>query len=66
MTYALITPARDEAENLRRLGQCLLEQTVSPAAWVVVDNGSTDDTVDVVRGLAAALRLDLARLEPAG
>ena len=52
MTYALITPARDEADNLRRLGQCLLEQTVSPAAWVVVDNGSTDDTVDVVRGFA--------------
>ena len=52
LTYALITPARDEAENLRRLGACLVEQTIRPAAWVVVDNGSTDDTVDAVLGLA--------------
>jgi glycosyltransferase involved in cell wall biosynthesis len=54
-TYAIITPARDEAENLRRLGECLLEQSIRPAAWVVVDNGSTDGTVDVVRGFARSV-----------
>ncbi len=53
VTYGLITPARDEAENLRRLGECLVGQTIQPSAWVVVDNGSADGTVDVVRGLAA-------------
>jgi poly-beta-1,6-N-acetyl-D-glucosamine synthase len=51
-TYALVTPARDEADNLRRLGACLVDQTVPPAAWIVVDNGSADDTVEVVRDLA--------------
>ena len=52
VTYGLITPARDEEENLRRLGECLIRQTVQPTAWIVVDNGSADDTAGVVRGLA--------------
>jgi biofilm PGA synthesis N-glycosyltransferase PgaC len=53
LTYALVTPARDEADNLRRLGASLLAQTVLPCEWVVVDNGSADETPDVVAGLAA-------------
>jgi glycosyltransferase involved in cell wall biosynthesis len=52
MSYALVTPARDEAGNLRRLGACLLEQTVTPSAWVIVDNGSADETRAVARELA--------------
>jgi hypothetical protein len=48
-THLIVTPARNEAENLRRLGQCLIEQTWRPDAWIVVDNGSTDGTQDVVR-----------------
>jgi biofilm PGA synthesis N-glycosyltransferase PgaC len=52
LTYALVTPARDEADNLRRLGPCLVAQTVCPTAWVIVDDGSTDGTADVVSDLA--------------
>jgi poly-beta-1,6-N-acetyl-D-glucosamine synthase len=51
--YALITPARDEAENLRRLGESVLAQTVLPSEWVIVDNGSSDSTPDVAAKLAA-------------
>ncbi len=32
-------------ENLRRLAGCMAAQTVRPAAWLIVDNGSTDDTL---------------------
>jgi glycosyltransferase involved in cell wall biosynthesis len=52
LTYGLITPARDEAENLRRLGECVAGQTIRPARWVVVDNGSKDDTVAIASELA--------------
>jgi glycosyltransferase involved in cell wall biosynthesis len=51
--YSVITPARDESENLRRLADSIIAQTVRPDVWVVVDNGSTDDTVGLVRELAA-------------
>ena len=52
LTYSIITPARDEAENLRRLAPCLVAQTVRPAAWVIVDDGSTDGTRSLVTSLA--------------
>jgi biofilm PGA synthesis N-glycosyltransferase PgaC len=51
--YALVTPARDEAANLPRLAECLARQTVQPQAWVIVDNGSSDETVQVARSLVA-------------
>jgi glycosyltransferase involved in cell wall biosynthesis len=52
LTYALVTPARDEADNLRRLGACVLQQTAKPQEWVIVDDGSVDDTAAVARALA--------------
>ena len=53
LSYALITPARDEADNLRRLGECVVAQRHPPSAWVVVDDGSVDETASVARGFAA-------------
>ncbi|MGH2798629.1 MAG: glycosyltransferase [Thermoleophilaceae bacterium] len=52
LSYAAITPARNEVENLRRLADCLLEQTIRPSAWIVVDNGSTDTSPDLVADLS--------------
>jgi glycosyltransferase involved in cell wall biosynthesis len=54
LAYAIITPVRDEAENLRRLAGCLGEQSLPPAAWIIVDTGSTDATVVEARALAEA------------
>ena len=53
LTYALITPARNEAENLRRLGRSVAAQSVAPTAWMLVDDGSTDKTREVAIELAA-------------
>lgn len=53
LSYALVTPARNEAENLRRLAESLRAQRACPAAWVIVDNGSTDETRAVAAELAA-------------
>jgi poly-beta-1,6-N-acetyl-D-glucosamine synthase len=54
LTYAAITPARNEAGNLARLGSALAAQTQPPRSWVIVDNGSTDDTAAIAAGLAGA------------
>jgi poly-beta-1,6-N-acetyl-D-glucosamine synthase len=50
--YAVITPARDEAENLQRLADSLRRQTVPPATWLIVDNGSRDGTRELAERLA--------------
>lgn len=52
LTYAVITPARDEAANLVRLAACILEQTAPPLEWVVVDDGSVDGSRELVRALS--------------
>jgi glycosyltransferase involved in cell wall biosynthesis len=53
LRYALITPARDEEDNLPRLAATLASQTVPPDAWIIVDNGSTDRTPEVANHLAS-------------
>jgi biofilm PGA synthesis N-glycosyltransferase PgaC len=53
--YAVITPARDEAANLPRVAECLAAQTVPPAAWVIVENGSHDETAAVAADIATRL-----------
>ncbi len=52
LVYALVTPARDEAENLGRLAGSIAAQEALPVEWVIVENGSTDATVEVVTELA--------------
>ena len=40
LTYAIVTPARNERDNLRRLADSVCGQTHLPAEWVIVDDGS--------------------------
>jgi glycosyltransferase involved in cell wall biosynthesis len=47
--YALITPARNEGRHIGRLIRCVVAQTVRPVKWVIVSDGSTDDTEEIVR-----------------
>jgi len=64
LTYALVTPAKDEVENLERLASSVLAQTVIPSRWVIVDNGSSDSTPDVANALAAAHEWIIATSAP--
>lgn len=48
MDYVLITPARNEERNIERTLQSVVQQTQRPLRWVVVDDGSTDKTPDIV------------------
>jgi biofilm PGA synthesis N-glycosyltransferase PgaC len=54
LRYAVVTPARNEEANLRRLGGAIAAQTLAPAEWIVVDDNSTDATATVLASLAAA------------
>jgi glycosyltransferase involved in cell wall biosynthesis len=51
LTYALVTPVRDEERNLRRLAEAVASQDVAPNSWVIVDNGSKDGSVEFAREL---------------
>jgi poly-beta-1,6-N-acetyl-D-glucosamine synthase len=52
-SYVLITPARDEAALIDLPITSVVKQTVRPAKWVIVSDGSTDGTDDIVRKYAA-------------
>ena len=47
--YILLTVAKDEEKNLPNLIQSVLTQTLKPLVWVIVDDGSTDDTPNILR-----------------
>jgi glycosyltransferase involved in cell wall biosynthesis len=49
MTYVLVSPARNEAAFIEKTIQSVIRQTVLPARWVIVNDGSTDNTSDLVR-----------------
>jgi glycosyltransferase involved in cell wall biosynthesis len=53
LSYVLITPARDEATFIEQTIQSVITQTVLPLKWVIVSDGSTDGTDDIVRRYAA-------------
>ena len=53
--YLLISPCRDEAQYLRRTLDSVATQSVPPALWVVVDDGSTDDTPTILEAYARRL-----------
>lgn len=46
--YVLITPAKNEAKNIAKTIQSVLSQDCKPAEWIIVSDGSTDDTDDIV------------------
>ena len=48
-SYVLITPARNEAHNIEQTIECVVHQTLLPAHWVIVNDGSTDATAAIVR-----------------
>jgi glycosyltransferase involved in cell wall biosynthesis len=52
-TYSVISPVRDEAEFLDVTAASIVNQTHRPQRWVIVDDGSTDDTASIAREWAA-------------
>lgn len=48
MRFIAITPARDEENFLPRLIASMAAQTLQPARWIIIDDGSTDGTAQIL------------------
>jgi glycosyltransferase involved in cell wall biosynthesis len=47
--YVVITPAHNEQGYIKYAIQSILSQTLKPLRWVIVSDGSTDKTKDIVK-----------------
>lgn len=48
LSYVLITPARNEAELIGETIRAVIGQTHKPKRWIIVSDGSTDNTDNIV------------------
>lgn len=53
MSYLVVSPCRNESKYLERTLQSMAAQTVRPSRWVIVDDGSTDKTPEMLAAFAA-------------
>jgi len=51
LRYILITPAKNEQKYLSKVAEGVICQTVHPVLWVIVDDGSTDGTPDIIKNI---------------
>jgi biofilm PGA synthesis N-glycosyltransferase PgaC len=51
--YIVISPVKDEAERIEKTLQSVLAQTLRPSRWIIVDDGSQDQTPEIVKRYAA-------------
>jgi len=53
LSYVIITPARNEARFIELTLQSVIAQTVRPLKWVIISDGSTDGTDEIVKQYAS-------------
>jgi len=46
--YVIITPAKNEANYIETLIKSVIDQTIRPLEWIIVDDNSDDDTARIV------------------
>ncbi len=46
--YVIISPVRNEAQYIEQTIQAMINQTVAPYEWIIVNDGSTDETAEIV------------------
>ena len=47
----IVSPVRNEAAHIERVVRAVAAQTLPPARWLVLDDGSTDGTLELLRAL---------------
>ena len=51
MKYFLVTPVKNEEKNLPLIIKTIKNQTIKPFIWIIVDDGSTDQTPRILKEL---------------
>ncbi len=65
LVYVLVTPARNEARSIELTIRSVVAQTIPPLKWVIVSDGSTDGTDEIVRQYASRYDwIELLRMPP--
>ncbi len=49
MKHVIITPAKNEAKYIENTIKSVIAQTILPQEWIIVDDGSTDETALIVK-----------------
>lgn len=49
LKYALITPAHNEANFIDKTIKSIAAQEIKPSTWIIVNDGSTDNTLEVIK-----------------
>jgi glycosyltransferase involved in cell wall biosynthesis len=50
--YIIISPVRNEEKNIEYTIQSVCAQSIKPARWIIVDDGSSDRTADIIKKYA--------------
>jgi glycosyltransferase involved in cell wall biosynthesis len=46
--YIIITPCKNEQENIEQLMNSVINQTIKPRLWLIINDGSTDNTLRII------------------
>lgn len=49
MKFVIITPVRNEERYVATTIKCMIAQTLLPIEWIIVDDGSTDNTQKIIK-----------------
>lgn len=49
MNYIIVSPVKNEAKHIKNTLDSVMSQTIKPKEWVIVDDGSTDDTLAILK-----------------
>ena len=52
--YILITSAHNEAGLIENTIKSVLNQEIKPVEWIIIDDGSSDNTSEIVKKFAAS------------
>ena len=53
--YVLVSPCKDEGKYIEKTLISVRNQTIQPVQWVIVDDGSVDDSMEIVRRYQAEM-----------